>query len=76
MQRVGRILRKSEGKRSALIYTVYLSDTHDFTHLGVVRKATQSASRKREFHDNYAKNSHGSTNENTRLDHFFDLKTC
>jgi superfamily II DNA or RNA helicase len=75
-QRVGRILRKSEGKRSALIYTVYLSDTHDFTHLGVVRKATQSASRKREFHDNYVKNSHRPTNENTKLDHFFDLKTC
>jgi superfamily II DNA or RNA helicase len=75
-QRVGRILRKSEGKRSALIYTIYLSDTHDFTHLGVVRKATQSASRKREFHDNYAKNSYKPKNENTRLDHFFDLKTC
>jgi superfamily II DNA or RNA helicase len=70
-QRVGRILRKSEGKHSALIYTVYLSDTHDFTHLGVVRKATQSASRKREFHDNYAKNSYRPANENTRLDHFF-----
>jgi superfamily II DNA or RNA helicase len=75
-QRVGRILRKSEGKRSALIYTVYLSDTHDFTHLGVVRKATQSASRKREFHNNYAKNGYKPTNENTRLDHFFDLRTC
>jgi superfamily II DNA or RNA helicase len=75
-QRVGRILRKSEGKRSALIYTVYLSDTHDFTHLGVVRKATQSANRKREFHHDYAKNSYRPTNENTRLDHFFDLKTC
>jgi superfamily II DNA or RNA helicase len=75
-QRVGRILRKSEGKRSALIYTVYLSDTHDFTHLGVVRKATQSANRKGEFHHNYAKNSYRPTNENTRLDHFFDLKTC
>jgi superfamily II DNA or RNA helicase len=74
-QRVGRILRKSEGKRSALIYTIYLSDTHDFTHLGVVRKAAQSASRKREFRDNYMKNSYGPTNENTRLDHFFDLKT-
>jgi superfamily II DNA or RNA helicase len=74
-QRVGRILRKSEGKRSALIYTVYLSDTHDFTHLGVVRKATQSANRKREFRHNYAKNSYRPPNENTRLDHFFDLKT-
>jgi superfamily II DNA or RNA helicase len=69
-QRIGRILRKAEGKNSALIYTVYLSDTHDFTHLGIVRKATQSASRKREFHDNNAKNSNRSTKENTRLDHF------
>jgi superfamily II DNA or RNA helicase len=69
-QRIGRILRKAEGKRTALIYTVYLSDTHDFTHLGVVRKATQSASRIKEFHDNNAKNSNMSTMENTRLDRF------
>jgi superfamily II DNA or RNA helicase len=69
-QRIGRILRKAEGKHSALIYTVYLSDTHDFTHLGVVRKATQSASRKREFPDNNAKNRNRPTNGNTRLDHF------
>jgi superfamily II DNA or RNA helicase len=69
-QRVGRILRKAEGKHSALIYTVYLSDTHDYTHLGIVRKATQSVSRTRESYYNNAKNMKEATEGNTRLDPF------
>jgi superfamily II DNA or RNA helicase len=72
-QRVGRILRKTEGKHSALIYTVYLSDTHDYTHLGIVRQATQLDTRKRQFIDNNAaKNSKRavSTRTNTKLDPF------
>jgi superfamily II DNA or RNA helicase len=71
-QRVGRILRKTEGKYSALIYTVYLSDTHDYTHLGIVRQATQLDTRKRQFIDNNAKNSKRavSTRTNTKLDPF------
>lgn len=69
-QRVGRILRKTEGKHSALIYTVYLSDTHDYTHLGIVRQATQLDNRKRQFIDNNAKNRAISTRTNTKLDPF------
>ena len=71
-QRVGRILRKTEGKHSALIYTVYLSDTHDYTHLGIVRQAIQLDNRKRQFIDNNAKNSRRtiSTRTNTKLDPF------
>jgi superfamily II DNA or RNA helicase len=46
-QRIGRTLRKTEGKNSALIYTVYLSDTHDYTHLSLVRQATQMDGKKR-----------------------------
>ena len=71
-QRVGRTLRKTEGKHSALIYTVYLSDTHDYTHLGIVRQATQLDNRKRQFIDNNAKNSRRtiSTRTNTKLDPF------
>lgn len=71
-QRVGRIIRKTEGKHSALIYTIYLSDTHDYTHLGIVRKATQLDNRKRQFIDNNAKNSKRtiSTRTNTKLDPF------
>src|SRR5215216_3592567 len=73
-QRVGRILRKSEGKHSALIYTVYLSDTLDYTHLGIVRQATQLDNRKRQFIGNNAKtnnNKNGiSLKMNTKLDPF------
>jgi superfamily II DNA or RNA helicase len=71
-QRVGRILRKVEGKHSALIYIVYLSDTHDYTHLGIVRQATQLDDRKRQFVDNNAKNSKRTipTRTDTKLDPF------
>ncbi len=40
IQRIGRILRKTSGKDVALIYTVYLSYTHDFNTLKMVRQAT------------------------------------
>jgi superfamily II DNA or RNA helicase len=46
-QRIGRTLRKAEGKNSALIYTVYLTDTHDYTHLSLVRQATQMDSKRK-----------------------------
>jgi superfamily II DNA or RNA helicase len=76
-QRVGRILRKSEGKHSALIYTVYLSDTLDYTHLGIVRQATQLDNTRRQFMRNNAKNSNNNntkrgilTKTNTKLDPF------
>ena len=40
VQRIGRILRKTSGKDTALIYTIYLSYTHDFNTLKMVRQAT------------------------------------
>jgi superfamily II DNA or RNA helicase len=40
VQRIGRIVRKTAGKETALIYTVYLSYTHDFNTLKMVRQAT------------------------------------
>jgi superfamily II DNA or RNA helicase len=39
-QRIGRTLRKAAGKDTALIYTIYLSHTHDFDTLKMVRQAT------------------------------------
>jgi superfamily II DNA or RNA helicase len=70
-QRVGRILRKSEGKHSALIYTVYLSDTHDYTHLGVVRQATRLDGKNREIHQGVQSSSKTvATPANTKLDFF------
>ena len=70
-QRVGRILRKSEGKHSALIYTVYLLDTHDYVHLGVVRQATRLDGKNREIHHGVQGSSKTiATPANTKLDFF------
>jgi superfamily II DNA or RNA helicase len=41
VQRIGRTLRKTTGKDTALIYTIYLSHTHDFSTLRLVRQATK-----------------------------------
>jgi superfamily II DNA or RNA helicase len=41
VQRIGRTLRKTAGKDIALIYTIYLSYTHDFGTLKMVRQATK-----------------------------------
>jgi superfamily II DNA or RNA helicase len=40
VQRIGRIVRKTEGKDTALIYTIYLSHTHDVNTLEMIRQAT------------------------------------
>ena len=40
VQRIGRIVRKTEGKDTALIYTIYLSHTHDVSTLEMIRQAT------------------------------------
>src|SRR5215213_10721184 len=55
-QRIGRILRKAEGKNAALIYTIYLSGTHDYNHLGVVKQATQMDGKRKEANNNNNKN--------------------
>jgi len=43
VQRIGRVLRKVEGKDSALVYLVYLSDTKDDNILAVVRGAIEAS---------------------------------
>jgi superfamily II DNA or RNA helicase len=40
VQRIGRTIRKTAGKDTALIYTIYLSYTHDASTLKMVRRAT------------------------------------
>ena len=42
VQRIGRIIRNSEGKEVALIYNVYLSDTQDVSTLRRVRRAADT----------------------------------
>jgi superfamily II DNA or RNA helicase len=59
-QRIGRILRKAEGKNAALIYTIYLSGTHDYNHLGVVKQATQMDGKRREAYSSNNKNNNNS----------------
>lgn len=41
-QRIGRIIRNSEGKENALIYNVYLSDTQDVSTLKRVKRAANT----------------------------------
>ena len=41
VQRIGRTLRKTTGKDTALIYTIYLSQTHDSSTLKMVKQATE-----------------------------------
>jgi superfamily II DNA or RNA helicase len=43
IQRIGRVIRKSEGKEAALIYAVYLSGTTDYQTLRTVKRATGMA---------------------------------
>jgi superfamily II DNA or RNA helicase len=42
VQRIGRVIRKVEGKESAAVYLIYVSDTKDDNILEVVRKAIES----------------------------------
>jgi superfamily II DNA or RNA helicase len=43
VQRVGRVLRKVEGKDSASVYLVYVSDTKDDNILAIVRQAIEAS---------------------------------
>ena len=43
VQRIGRVLRKVEGKNSALVYIIYVSETRDSNILAVVKKAIESS---------------------------------
>jgi superfamily II DNA or RNA helicase len=41
VQRIGRVIRKTEQKDTALIYTIYLSQTHDSSTLKMIKQATE-----------------------------------
>jgi superfamily II DNA or RNA helicase len=69
-QRIGRILRKAEGKNTALIYTIYLSGTHDYNHLGIVKQATQVDGKRKEVNNNSKITSATITTTNSTLDAF------
>jgi superfamily II DNA or RNA helicase len=69
-QRIGRILRKAEGKNTALIYTIYLSGTYDYTHLGIVKQATQIDGKRKEVNNNNSKIISATITTNSTLDAF------
>ena len=41
IQRIGRIVRKYEGKKNALIYVIYVSDTKDGNTLEIVKESAE-----------------------------------
>jgi superfamily II DNA or RNA helicase len=43
VQRVGRVLRKVEGKETALVYVIYVSDSKDDNVLKCVKSAIDTA---------------------------------
>ncbi len=44
IQRIGRVLRKLEGKDVALIYVIYVSDTRDDNVIEIVKRAIEGGS--------------------------------
>jgi superfamily II DNA or RNA helicase len=48
VQRIGRVLRKVQGKNSALVYVIYVSETRDSNILELVKKAIESSGGKQE----------------------------
>jgi superfamily II DNA or RNA helicase len=48
IQRIGRVLRRNDGKDTALIYLVYVSDTKDDNILAVIEQAGKMTRRKEE----------------------------
>jgi superfamily II DNA or RNA helicase len=48
VQRIGRVLRKVQGKKSASVYVIYVSETRDSSVLEAVNKAVESSGDKQE----------------------------
>jgi superfamily II DNA or RNA helicase len=65
VQRIGRVIRKTEQKDTALIYTIHLSQTHDSSTLKMVKQATEidieedKKTRRQESDDEIPKHSRG-----------------
>jgi superfamily II DNA or RNA helicase len=70
VQRIGRTIRKTEGKDTALIYTMYLSYTHDTSTLRMVRQATDVDIGKHENKDKKDMRASSVTCGNANLDRY------
>jgi superfamily II DNA or RNA helicase len=70
VQRIGRTVRKTKEKETALIYTIYLSKTHDANSLKIVRQATDMSKEGKQENHNEISRSHISKSDysNSSLD--------
>ena len=71
VQRIGRTIRKTERKATALIYTIYLSETHDASTLKMVRQATDVDTRGQENKDKKNRRTISVSSNNGNLDRYY-----
>ena len=71
VQRIGRTIRKTERKDTALIYTIYLSETHDASTLKMVRQATDVDTRGQENKDKKNRRTISVSSNNGNLDRYY-----
>jgi len=71
VQRIGRTIRKTERKDTALIYTIYLSETHDASTLKMVRQATDVDTRGQENKDKINRRTISVSSNNGNLDRYY-----
>jgi superfamily II DNA or RNA helicase len=71
VQRIGRTIRKTERKDTALIYTIYLSETHDASTLKMVRQATDVDTRGQENKDKKNRRTISMSSNNGNLDRYY-----
>src|SRR5947209_3228632 len=71
VQRIGRTIRKTERKDTALIYTIYLSETHDASTLKMVRQATDVDTRGQENKDKKNRRIISVSSNNGNLDRYY-----
>ena len=71
VQRIGRTIRKTERKDTALIYTIYLSETHDASTLKMVRQATDVDTKGQENKDKKNRRTISVSSNNGNLDRYY-----
>ncbi len=71
VQRIGRTIRKTERKDTALIYTIYLSEAHDASTLKMVRQATDVDTRGQENKDKKNRRTISVSSNNGNLDRYY-----
>jgi superfamily II DNA or RNA helicase len=71
VQRIGRTIRKTERKDTALIYTIYLSETHDASTLKMVRQATDVDIRGQENKSKKNRRAISVSSNNANLDRYY-----